>query len=328
VSQPPAITRDNPSLSRVIHEDLAQLAEAVEDFAKRSISPATIRAYDSDMACFSSWCDAMGLRPLPAAPETVALYLAHLAGVKSHATLKRRIATISQAHKRAGYDSPTRSALVELTWKGICRTFGAASAQTTPTRTAEVRLMVEALDLDRLIGARDRALLVLGLAGALRRSELVALDVDDVVETVDGLRVNLRWSKTDQEGVGAKVGLPFGSDLLTCPVRAHRAWLAASGISAGAIFRPVTKGGALGLRRLSASAVAAVVKRSAVRVGLDPTNLAGHSLRAGMITSAAELGVLERDIMRHSRHRSIRVMRRYIEDATLFQDNAAARIGL
>ena len=322
------IGSDNSYLSTAVHPDLVVLSETVEDLAARAIAPATVRAYGSDWACFSGWCERVGLGSMPAAPETVALYLAHLAGHRSHATLRRRIATISQAHKRAGFDSPTRAALVELVWRGICRKYGSEAKHTVPTRTEEVRRMVAGLDPERLIGVRDRALLVLGLAGALRRSELVALDVPDVTEVPDGLKVRLRWSKTGQEGQGVTIGLPWGSEAMTCPVRSYRAWLEASGIPVGPLFRPVTKGGALGLRRLSASAVAAVVKRSAGRVGLDPENLAAHSLRAGMITSAAEVGVHERDIMRHSRHKSIPVMRRYIEDATLFQDNAAARIGL
>jgi integrase len=258
----------------------------------------------------------------------VALYISDLAGVKSAATLRRRLTTISRAHDIAGLETPTRRAVVREAWKGIARSFGTASTAKTPARIDELRTMVGALDLDRLIGARDRALLVVGFAGALRRSELVALDVSDVSELADGLRVLIRRSKTDQEGAGYALGLPYGSDPLTCPVRSYRAWLEAAGIQAGPIFRPVTKGGALGLRRLSDRAVAEVVKRTAERVGLDPVVLAGHSLRSGLITSAAEAGVHERAIMRHSRHKSIPVMRRYIHEATLFTENAAAMVGL
>lgn len=322
------IARDNFRLPRLVPMGLEYLVEAAEEYGRQALTDATRGAYESDLTCFRDWCDSHGLGWLPAAPETVALYLAWLAPQRKHSTLKRRMSAISQAHRKAGLEPPTRSVLVEETWKGIRRVHGVAVHPKAPARTAAVRRMVGALDLDRLIGVRDRALLVMGFAGAFRRAELVAIDVDDVTEVDEGLKVSVRRSKTDQEGEGASVGLPYGSDPLTCPVRAYRAWLDASGIPRGPVFRPVTKGGALGLRRLSPHAVAAVVKRSAERVGIDPGNLAGHSLRSGMITTAAEEGVHERDIMRHSRHQSILVMRGYIRDATLFKDNAAARIGL
>jgi integrase len=192
----------------------------------------------------------------------------------------------------------------------------------------DVRAMVAALDSSRLIGVRDRALLVIGFAGAFRRSELVALDVGDMAETADGLVVTIRRSKTDQEGEGASVGLPYGSDPATCPVRALRSWLDAAGITAGAIFRPVNRWGEMGDRRLTGRAVADVVKRTAAAAGMNAAVYSGHSLRAGLITSAAEADVLERDIMRHSRHKSVPVMRRYIRGAQLFQANAAAAVGL
>ncbi len=327
LTNPAQIGVDKQEFSRFNPGGLERLAEAAVAFAEAALAPATLRAYQADWDCFTRWCGRNGFNPLPALPETVALYIAELAGVKATGTIRRRLTTISQAHAHAGHDSPTRTAVVTKTWKGILRTFGSTAKGKAPARTATVRAMVATLDGDRLIGARDRALLVLGFAGALRRSELVALDTTDIATVTDGLEVTIRRSKTDQEGEGAKLGLPFGSDPLTCPVRAYRAWLDASGVQ-GAIFRPVTKGGVLGVQRLSARAVADVVKRTAERAGFDPAPLAGHSLRSGLITSAAEAGVLERDIMRHSRHKSIPVMRRYIRDATLFQDNAAAKVGL
>ena len=187
--------------------------------------------------------------------------------------------------------------------------------------------MVGTLD-DRLIGVRDRALLLVGFAGAFRRSELVALDVDDMADTTDGLVVTIRRSKTDQEGAGEQIGIPYGSDPATCPVRSYRAWLDASGVTSGPVFRAVTRHGRMSDRRLGDAAVADVVKRCARVAGLDPCQFAGHSLRAGLITSAAEAGVAERDIMRQSRHKSVPVMRRYIRGATVWQANAAAAVGL
>lgn len=324
-SQLATLTTGNGEVPALTLEALAGSARA---FVESARSPATLRAYRSDWRHFTGWCERRDLAPMPAAPETVALYLTDLAGVLATATLQRRLTSISQAHQQAGHDTPTGAALVRQTWRGIRRTFGTAQQGKAPARTAEVRAMVATLDLGRLKGVRDRALLLIGFAGALRRSELVGLDVDDVTETGDGLVVLLRRSKTDQEGAGERLGLPYGSDPATCPVRAWRAWLDASGVLEGPAFRAVDRHGRLGERRLSDRAVAEVVKASAAAAGLDPVQFAGHSLRAGLITSAAEAGVAERDIMRHSRHKSVPVMRRYIRGATLFQANAAAAVGL
>jgi site-specific recombinase XerD len=321
------VTTETTSFSATSLE-LLQLADEARGYIGASKAPSTLRAYRSDWQAFTAWCAARSLPVLPAAPETVALYVADLAGVKAVATIQRRLTSISVAHQAAGHDSPTMTAVVRSTWRGVRRTFGTAQHGKAPARTADIRAMVATLDDRRLIGVRDRALLLVGFAGALRRSELVALDVADVVENGDGLVVTIRRSKTDQEGEGATLGLPFGSDPATCPVRALRAWLEAAGIADGAIFRPVDRHGQLADRRLSDRAVAEVVKRTAAASGLDPAAYAGHSLRAGLITSAAEAGAHERDIMRHSRHKSVPVMRRYIRDAGLFTDNAAATVGL
>jgi site-specific recombinase XerD len=194
--------------------------------------------------------------------------------------------------------------------------------------TAEVRAMFDTLD-DTPGGLRDRALLVLGFAGGFRRSELVALDVADVVDRAEGLVVTLKRSNTDQEGAGREVGIPYGSHPETCPVRALRAWLAAAGIDDGALFRPVTRAGVVGAERLSAKAVALRVKVAVERAGVgDPSRYAGHSLRAGLVTAAAEAGVQERVIAEQTGHRSMAVLRRYIRSANMFQQNAAAEVGL
>jgi integrase len=186
--------------------------------------------------------------------------------------------------------------------------------------------MVRALPAG-LVGTRDRALLLLGFAGALRRSELVALEVADARLTREGLEVTIRRSKTDQEGEGQKVGIPRGEHKDTCPVRAYSAWLEEAGIPEGRVFRSVSRHGAIN-GTMSDRAVALVVKRAALRVGVEAGNLAGHSLRAGLVTAAAAAGVAERAIMNQTRHRSIAVMRSYIRDGSIFRDNAAAAVGL
>lgn len=307
--------------------ELALLAGEARTYIESAKAPATLRGYASDWRGFAQWCADRGLQALPAAPETVALYLTDLAGQRAVATLQRHLTSISQAHQHQGHETPTTAPVVRQTWKGIRRTFGTASIGKAPARTAEIRAMVATLD-ERTISIRDRALLLLGFAGAFRRSELVALNVEDLADTVDGLVVTIRRSKTDQEGEGEQIGIPYGSDPATCPVRAYRAWVELAGISSGAIFRPVDRHGRIGEQRLSGRAVAEVVKRCAERAGLDPDQYGGHSLRAGLITAAAEAGVAERDIMRQSRHKSVPVMRRYIRGATVWQANAAAAVGL
>ncbi|MEZ4339082.1 MAG: site-specific integrase [Sandaracinaceae bacterium] len=190
-----------------------------------------------------------------------------------------------------------------------------------------LRELVTGLE-DTRIGKRDRALLTLGFAGAFRRSELVALDVEDLRFAGEGIEVLIRRSKTDQEAEGAEVGIPFGSDPATCPVRSTRAWLEDAMHGADALFRSVSRHGRVG-GRLSGRDVARIVKRAALRAGLDPADFAGHSLRAGLATSAAKAGKNDRAIMRQGRWRSRAMVDRYVRDAKLLdEDNAAAGIGL
>ena len=181
---------------------------------------------------------------------------------------------------------------------------------------------------DTLQSRRDRALLLLGFAGAFRRSELVAIDLGDLEFNRDGLVVTVRRSKTDPEGQGRRVGIPFGSHLQTCPVRATQAWLEFLDVPSGPVFRPIDRHGHIGTSRLSDKAVALIVKRSAGAAGLPAADLAGHSLRAGLATSAAAAGVSERAIMAQTGHRSVATVRKYIREGSLFLENAAAKVGL
>jgi integrase len=179
-----------------------------------------------------------------------------------------------------------------------------------------------------LIGARDRALILLGFAGACRRSELVALDVTDLAFSRDGLTVTLRRSKADQEAQGRKIGIPYGSNPETCPVRTLQAWLEAAAVTSGPVFRSLTRHGHLQVDRLAPVDVARIVKKLAERAGLDPAKYAGHSLRAGHATSAAIAGASERSIMNQTGHRSVQMVRRYIRDGNLFRENSAGKLGL
>jgi integrase len=178
------------------------------------------------------------------------------------------------------------------------------------------------------VGLRDRALLLLGFAGAFRRSELVGLDVTDLELSSGGLVVTLRRAKTDQEGRSRRVGIPYGSSERTCPVRSLQAWLDSARISDGPVFRSLDKFQRVQNRRLSDKAVARIVKRRAAAVGLDPARYAGHSLRAGLATSAAAGGASERVIMAQAGHRSADMVRRYIRGGNLWRENAASLAGL
>jgi len=257
-------------------------------------------------------------------PETGALSITDLARERRVATVQRRLAAIPQVHQDAGHPTPTEDRLVRKTMSGIRRTHGTAPRRKLATRTTLLREMVHDLPATAE-GARDRALLLMGFAGAFRRSELVALDRGDVVFDPDGVRVTIRVSKTDQEAAGAVVGLPYGHHPETCPVRALRAWLALLEDDAPAVFRRMSKWGTACRSRLTTQSVALIVKRRAAAVGQDPRLFAGHSLRAGLATSAAAGGATERDIMQQTRHRSVAMVRRYIREGELFHKGNAAR---
>jgi site-specific recombinase XerD len=297
------------------------------EFACQSKAVNTLRGYRADWSDFCQWCESRNLCPLPASPDCVAGYIAECAQRLNVGSIQRRLNAIAEAHKAMELESPTHSTPVRNTLKGIRRALGTASGQKTAALTDDIRAMVEASDTG-MIGARDRALILLGFAGAFRRSELMGLDVQDCTFGRDGLTVILCRSKTDQDGQGRKLGIPYGSNPETCPVRVVQAWLELSGITAGALFRSVTRHGSIQDKRLSGVDVARIVKKLATRAGLDAARYAGHSLRAGHATSAAIAGASERSIMAQTGHRSVQMVRRYIRDGSLFRENSAGKLGL
>ena len=303
-------------------------AEALA-YAREASAPNTRRAYRAAWQDFTAWCTAEGRVPLPAAPETVGTFLAARAGTHRAASLSMRLVAIGQAHRLAGHRLDTGHPAIRETMKGIRRTHGTAPAKKDAAVADVIRDAVAALvKRPGLRALRDRALLLVGFAAALRRSELVALDVSDVAFVAEGMILTLRRAKTDQEGRGVEIAVPFGSGSRTCPVLALRAWLDAANIAAGPIFLAINRHGFLGRLRLSDRDVARVVKASVAAAGYDPATFAGHSLRSGFITTAAREGVAERHIQNQSRHKSLPVLRGYIRRGSLFVDNAAARVGL
>ena len=241
--------------------------------------------------------------------------------------IQAALSAISQAHKLAGHDSPTLTPAVRITMAGIRRSKGVKQDGKKPLMVEDLRRLIDCLP-DNLKGVRDRALLLVAFAGAFRRSELVGLDTDDLEFTEDGLVVTLRRSKTDQEGEGRRVGIPFGSNPATCPVRSLKKWLEAAGITNGPVFRSVNRHGQMRESRLTSQSVALVVKGYAEACGLESASFAGHSLRAGFATVAARNGANERSIMNQTGHRSLTMVRRYICEGSLFRENAATKLGL
>jgi integrase len=259
---------------------------------------------------------------MPAHVGIVAAYLSSLADQgRKASTIGRRAAAIGYHHKMAGHEPPTNQEGVRAVLRGIRRTIGSARQGKAPA-TADVVKQMLALCPDTLAGKRDRALLALGFAGAFRRSELVALEVTDLAETPDGLRVTILRSKTDQEGQGAEVAILRGCRLR--PVEAVQSWLAAAEISTGPVFRPVLKGRRVQAAPLTPHSCAQIVKAYAERAGLDPVHFSGHSLRSGFLTSAAEAGASVFKMMEVSRHKSVDTLRGYVRRADLFHEHAGA----
>ena len=316
------VTIDAPnSLPALAIPALAGLSD--DDILAAAAAPATRTAYRSDASIFVAWCIVNGREALPALPETVARFLLDQArrGRKPN-TLTRRIAAIRAMHKHAGFEPPTSAEVVRSTMKGLRRTLGAAPVKKAAATANIIRQMVD-LCADTRGGKRDRAILTLGFALASRRSELVALRVEDLEEVPDGLRVTIRKSKTDQEGAGMVKFVPRGSNLR--PVEALQMWLEASGITEGPIFRRVRSNGDVG-PALSADGeqVAVIVKNYAKKVGADPKKFAGHSLRAGFITSAADHGANIFKMMDVTGHKSVETLRGYVRNSEGFKDHAGA----
>jgi site-specific recombinase XerD len=259
----PALPISSGATVAALMPDLRRAGE----LAREEKALATGRAYSNDFRVFEAWCQGRGVSALPAAAEVVAAFLAHDVEAGSRpSTLGRRLAAIRYAHKLAGHPAPTDDERVKATMRGIRRSVGTASRKKTPATAERIVAMALAAGED-IKGQRDRALLLIGFAGAFRRSELVALDVEDLDQGELGFRVTIRRSKTDQEGAGQTIAIVRGS--VACPIKALKGWLAAAGITSGPIFRSVKRGGTVG-GRLPAQSVADIVKCYAERVGLDP----------------------------------------------------------
>ena len=314
-----ALTRQQSSTT------LTPLGEAVAEYIAAAQAPATVRAYASDWRDFAEWCDSHDVSPMPASADTVAGYIADLArsGAKT-ATIERRISALSVKHKRANQPNPCRAELVREALAGIKRKHGTAATKKQPMRLDDLRAFCHC-QTDDLAGVRNRAMLALLFAGALRRAELVALDRADLRISAREMTVTLRRRKTDQDGKGTTIRIQAvdGSDV--CPVAAMTRWIAMASIDAGPLFRPIYKDKPIE-RRLTAQVVAAIVKAAARACGLDARDFGGHSGRSGFVTEAFEAGVAEAEIMEVTGHRSQAMMRGYRRVTGTEQTRAIARV--
>lgn len=288
----------------------------------------TINAYESDWNDFCDWCRYHKQSSFPATAETIVNYINDLADYAKSATIRRRISAISENYNAAGQTAtnPCKVWIVKEALIGLTRRKGSVQKGKTPIYWEELEQMMTYMDLQTLQGLRDRALLLLGFLGAFRRSELVGLDVEDIARYPQGMVVTIRHSKTDQAQEGQQVGIPYLPKASMDGVKAVYEWLKAAGIQDGPLFRSILKNGKPSSRRLSDKSVNLLVKKYVSLIGLDPDLYGAHSLRHGFATYAALHGIEERLIMRQTRHRSVEMVRRYINEADLFTNNPLSMI--
>lgn len=300
-----------------ISRSLGTKPERVKHYVERSAAANTLRAYRAHWAEFEAFCASSGYPSMPAPVEAVVEYLTLLADAgRRVSTLAVKCAAIGWMHDSGRQPNPIKSIQVRTVMKGIRRALGTAPRPVAPVTLSLLRTIIAALP-NSLRGKRDRALILLGYAGAFRRSELVGLDVSDVLIEPGKITLRLSHSKTDQEGAGTWKVIPRLDDPALCPVAALLTWLDEACIRSGAVFRPIDRWGHIHSGTMDGQEVARIVKRAAAAAGLDARALAGHSLRRGFVTEAAEQGVSDSDIMEQTGHRSRATVDRYKEHAGL-----------
>jgi len=305
---------------------LAQ-SQAYQDAAD---APGTLKAYASDVAHFEAWRQGQGFSAAEPDPTVVGAYLAAAGEGYAPSTLRRRVAAIARAFGMAGHSLDTKHPAIRETLRGIGRRHGARARRAAALTTGDIRRICAACD-QGLSGIRDRALILLGFAGAFRRSELVGLNVEHIDWTRDGMTIFIERSKTDKAGEGAEIAIPKGRSEETCAVTALKTWLQASKIHRGPLFRKINKAGHVDVRRLGADAVRSILSLRARQAGLQSKwqePISPHSLRAGFVTVAYGNGVPDEEIMRHTRHKSLTTMRSYVRRSKLSASSPAGKIGL
>jgi len=290
----------------------------------------TVRAYKSDFNDFGLFCAQNGFKSLPSEPKIVSLYLTHLStrDIKM-STLKRRLVSIGVIHKLKGHYLDTKHPIIIENIMGIKRRKGSIQKGKKPLLISNLKQIINVIDeynYKDIIKFRDRSIILMGFSGGFRRNEIVSLDYDDLDFVTEGLKINLKRSKTDQFGEGSVKALPYFDNIQYCPVLSIKNWLEISNISSGPLFRRLSKSAKLSENRLTDQTVALLIKKYLKIAGIDNKNYSGHSLRSGFATSAAESGAEERSIMSMTGHKSTEMVRRYIKEANLFKNNALNKI--
>ena len=310
--------------------DIKALQEETLLNLRNSKAKNTVRAYNSDFNNFGLFCAQNGFKSLPSDPKIVSLYLTYLSTKGSKmSTLKRRLVSIGIIHKLKGHYLDMKHPLIIENIMGIKRRKGSSQKGKKPILISTLKKIINVIDeqdKEEIKKFRDRSIILIGFSGGFRRNEIVTLNHDDLDFVAEGIKINLRRSKTDQFGEGFTKALPYFDNPQYCPVVSLKKWMEVSKIRSGPVFRRLSKGSKLSENRLTDQTVALLIKQYLQLIGIDSKNYSGHSLRSGFATSAAESGVEERNIMAMTGHKSTEMVRRYIKEANLFKNNALNKI--
>ena len=311
--------------------DLKLLHEATLNNLKSSKANNTLRAYKSDFKDFGIFCAKHGFNSLPSEPKIVSLYLTHLSKNLKISTLRRRLVSISMVHKLKGHYLDIKHPIIVENLLGIRRVKGSYQRGKKPILISHLKLIINVIDESKIGDIkklRDKSIILIGFGGGFRRNELISINHEDLEFVPEGLKINIKRSKTDQYGEGMVKGLPYFTNEKFCPVINLRKWLEFSKIKTGPIFRRFSKGLLLTEKRLTDQSVVLLIKEYLNLAGIENKDFAGHSLRSGFATVAAESGADERSIMAMTGHKSTQMVRRYIREANIFKNNALNKIKL
>ena len=309
--------------------DLKLLEEATLNNLKNSKSFNTMRAYKSDFKDFEIFCIKHGLKSLPTEPKIASLYLTNLSKKSKMSTIRRRLVSIGMVHKLKGYYLDTKHPIIIENLMGIRRVKGSIQKGKKPLLISHLKSIINTIDeqkYEEIKKLRDKTIILIGFGGGFRRSELISIDYEDLEFVAEGLKITIKKSKTDQFGEGMVKGLPYFEDKKYCPVSNLKKWLQISKIKTGSIFRRFNKGSSLSDKRLTDQSVVLLMKNYLKIAGIENQNFAGHSLRSGFATVAADSGADERSIMAMTGHKTTQMERRYIKDANIFKNNALNKI--
>ena len=311
--------------------NLKKLHEDTLNNLKLSKADNTLRAYKSDFKDFEVFCAKHGFNSIPSEPKVVSLYLTHLSEKSKLSTLRRRLVSIGVVHKLKGHYLDTKHPVIIENLMGIKRKKGSMQIGKKPILINHLKQIINVIDeekIEKIKKLRNRTLVLIGFGGGFRRTELISIDCEDLDFVEEGVKITLRRSKTDPFGEGLVKGIPYFANEKYCPVTSLKNWLNLSKIKTGPIFRRFSKGSILTNHRLTDQSVVLIIKNSLKLGGVESENFAGHSLRSGFATVAAESGADERSIMAMTGHKTTQMVRRYIREANIFKNNALSKIKL